>query len=100
MSGTPDFGSKVFAAWREAAGPAWPAYTGHAFVRGLGDGTLPREAFLHYLKQDYIFLFHFARAWALAVRYGMCNTRARCRCCAVSLSISRAGASAIGMALA
>ena len=50
MSGTPDFGSKVFAAWREAAGPAWPAYTGHAFVRGLGDGTLPREAFLHYLK--------------------------------------------------
>lgn len=67
MSGTPDFGSKVFAAWREAAGPAWPAYTGHAFVRGLGDGTLPREAFLHYLKQDYIFLFHFARAWALAV---------------------------------
>ncbi|OED48278.1 thiaminase II, partial [Rhodobacteraceae bacterium (ex Bugula neritina AB1)] len=26
-----------------------------------------REAFLHYLKQDYVFLIHFSRAWALAV---------------------------------
>lgn len=57
----------TFAAWRDAAGPEWPAYTQHAFVQGLGDGTLPREAFLHYLKQDYVFLIHFSRAWALAV---------------------------------
>lgn len=45
----------------------WHAYTRHAFVEGLKDGTLPRDAFLHYLKQDYIFLIHFSRAWALAV---------------------------------
>lgn len=45
----------------------WHDYTGHAFVKGLGDGTLPHENFLHYLKQDYIFLIHFSRAWALAV---------------------------------
>ncbi|MEM6637293.1 MAG: thiaminase II [Pseudomonadota bacterium] len=57
----------VFPLWREAAGAAWPAYTKHAFVRGLGDGTLPQAAFLNYLKQDYVFLIHFARAWALAV---------------------------------
>lgn len=63
----PDFGSPVFAAWRAAAGEAWPAYTHHAFVEGLRDGTLPEKAFLHYLTQDYIFLFHFARAWALGV---------------------------------
>ncbi|MEP2639950.1 thiaminase II [Roseobacter sp.] len=56
----------VFAGWRDAS-PAWPAYTRHAFVQDLGDGTLPRAAFLHYLKQDYVFLVHFARAWALAV---------------------------------
>jgi thiaminase/transcriptional activator TenA len=36
-------------------------------VEGLGDGSLPRSAFLHYLRQDYVFLIHFARAWALAV---------------------------------
>lgn len=46
--------------------PAWDAYTRHAFVRALGDGTLPRKAFLHYLRQDYIFLVHFSRAWSLA----------------------------------
>lgn len=57
----------TFAAWRAAAGSEWSAYTRHELVRGLGDGSLPHEAFLHYLKQDYVFLIHFARAWALAV---------------------------------
>lgn len=56
----------VFTAWRDAT-PAWSDYTRHAFVTGLGDGTLPEPAFLHYLKQDYVFLIHFSRAWALAV---------------------------------
>ena len=62
-----DFGSTVFALWRNEASKEWEAFTRHAFVRGLEDGTLPRAAFLHYLVQDYIFLIHFARAWALAV---------------------------------
>ena len=56
----------TFAKWRDSS-PYWPDYTGHRFVQGLGDGTLPRQAFLHYLQQDYIFLIHFSRAWALAV---------------------------------
>jgi thiaminase/transcriptional activator TenA len=56
----------TFAALRDAT-PAWPAYTRHRFVQGLGDGTLPQPAFLHYLKQDYVFLIHFSRAWALAI---------------------------------
>ena len=38
-----------------------------SFPTRLGDGTLPRPAFLHYLRQDYVFLIHFSRAWALAV---------------------------------
>lgn len=45
----------------------WRAYVEHPFVRAMGDGTLPEEAFRHYLKQDYLFLVHFARAWGLAV---------------------------------
>ena len=56
----------TFAVWRDNT-PGWPAYSLHQFVRGLGDGTLPHDAFLHYLKQDYIFLIHFSRAWALAI---------------------------------
>ncbi|MEI4469992.1 thiaminase II [Frigidibacter sp. MR17.24] len=57
----------TFPALRAAAGAHWPAYARHAFVEGLGDGSLPRAAFLHYLRQDYLFLVQFARAWALAV---------------------------------
>ncbi|MBX2825104.1 MAG: thiaminase II [Gammaproteobacteria bacterium] len=57
----------TFAAWREAAGDTWDAFTHHTFVQGLGDGTLSKECFLHYLVQDYVFLIHFSRAWALAV---------------------------------
>lgn len=58
---------RAFALMREAAGEAWGDYPRHAFVEGLRDGSLPNEAFLHYLRQDYVFLIHFSRAWALAV---------------------------------
>jgi thiaminase (transcriptional activator TenA) len=62
---TADYG-RTFADWRGSVGDDWRAYTRHPFVEGLRDGTLPRAAFLDYLVQDYLFLFHFARAWALA----------------------------------
>ncbi len=44
----------------------WRAYIEHEFVRKLGTGTLEEGAFRHYLQQDYRFLIHFARAFALA----------------------------------
>ncbi|MEM8687789.1 MAG: thiaminase II, partial [Pseudomonadota bacterium] len=62
-----DYGSPTFAGWRTAASKQWDAYTRHEFVNRLGDGSLERSAFLHYLVQDYVFLIHFSRAWALAV---------------------------------
>lgn len=58
---------QIFPHWRAAAGPHWSDYTQHRFVRALGDGSLPRAAFLHYLVQDYLFLIQFSRAWELAV---------------------------------
>lgn len=61
----PDYG-QAFALWRAGVGPDWDAYTHHAFVEGLRDGSLPQACYLHYLRQDYVFLIHFARAWALA----------------------------------
>lgn len=62
----PDYG-KTFGLLRTGAGQTWTDYTQHAFVEGLKDGSLPRESFLHYLVQDYVFLVHFARAWSLGV---------------------------------
>jgi thiaminase/transcriptional activator TenA len=62
----PDYG-RVFSDLRDGCPNEWAAYTRHPFVEGLGDGTLPRAAFLHYLVQDYVYLVHFARAWSLAV---------------------------------
>ncbi|WP_297791268.1 thiaminase II [uncultured Marinobacter sp.] len=44
----------------------WRDYIEHSFVRQLGDASLAAEAFQHYLKQDYLFLIQFARAFALA----------------------------------
>ena len=57
----------LFARLKAGAAEDWAAYTGHAFVRQLGAGSLPEACFRHYLVQDYIFLKHFARAYALAV---------------------------------
>ncbi len=45
----------------------WDAYVQHDFVRQLAAGDLPKACFQHYLKQDYLFLIHFARAYALAI---------------------------------
>ena len=45
----------------------WDAYCHHEFVTRIGDGSLPQACFRHYLMQDYLFLIHFSRAWALAV---------------------------------
>lgn len=70
----------TFPLWRAAAGDTWRDYACHAFVEGIGDGTLPRDAFLRYLVQDYVFLIHFSRAWALAVTKA--ETLAEMRACA------------------
>lgn len=44
----------------------WKAFVQHAFVLGLADGSLPRESFEWFMKQDYLFLRHYARIWAQA----------------------------------
>ncbi len=62
-----DFGMSFFAKLKASAPEAWAAYTEHPFTNALADGSLPKEAFQHYLVQDYLFLIEFARAYALAV---------------------------------
>lgn len=45
----------------------WDAYTKHSFVQQLGNGSLHADCYLHYLKQDFLFLKQYARAYALAI---------------------------------
>jgi thiaminase (transcriptional activator TenA) len=45
----------------------WNLYTHHQFVQKISDGSLDKKLYIKYLIQDYIFLIHFSRAWALLV---------------------------------
>jgi thiaminase/transcriptional activator TenA len=56
----------LFDSLKSTCADEWTDYTRHDFVRQLADGSLPEAAFRHYLQQDYLFLIHFARAYALA----------------------------------
>ena len=52
---------------KEAAREIWSSYHNHPFVRALGDGTLPVEKFRFFMIQDYLYLFEYARLFALGV---------------------------------
>lgn len=52
---------------REAARPIWDRCLTHPFVTGIGDGTLPAEKFQYFMLQDYLYLFDYARVFALGV---------------------------------
>ena len=44
-----------------AARPIWEAILAHPFLKELGAGTLPHDRFLYFIRQDYLYLFEFAR---------------------------------------
>ncbi len=50
---------------RAHADDVWEAQHAHPFVTGIGDGTLPEEAFRFYVRQDYVFLIDYGRLLAL-----------------------------------
>ncbi|KAG8894004.1 hypothetical protein FRC01_013223, partial [Tulasnella sp. 417] len=43
----------------------WKDYVQHEFVIQLGKGVLPQANFVHFIKQDYHYLKHYARAYGL-----------------------------------
>ncbi len=56
----------VFEGLKATCPEDWTAYTGHAVGSGHGDGSQAETCFSWDLAQDYLFLIHFARAYALA----------------------------------
>lgn len=59
------FESGLFGKLRKHAGATWVNYTHHPFLEQLANGTLPEVCFKRFLTQDYLFLIHFSRAYAL-----------------------------------
>lgn len=59
-----------FDQWRFTCPTEWQELTRHKFILSLADGSLPDESFIRYLRQNYIFLIHFARAWGQAASMG------------------------------
>lgn len=53
--------------FHEAAAGVWKECLNHPFVTGIGDGTLPAEKFQFFMLQDYLYLFDYARVFALGV---------------------------------
>ncbi|HXH22955.1 MAG TPA: thiaminase II [Dehalococcoidia bacterium] len=51
---------------RSLADEVWQAQHMHPFVRGIGTGTVDREQFKHWVRQDYLFLVEYGRLLALA----------------------------------
>ncbi|EPX71092.1 TENA/THI family protein [Schizosaccharomyces octosporus yFS286] len=45
--------------------PVWKEYNYHKFTNMLAKGNLPLRAFQEYLKQDYLYLLQFSRAYSL-----------------------------------
>jgi len=63
----PFVGDTLYGRLRRACGAEWDAYVGHRFVRELAAGTLPKDEFLAWMVQDYLYLVHYTRAYALLV---------------------------------
>ena len=58
---------EVFYNLRESNLSNWLLYTKHEFVQKLANDSLHENCFLNYLKQDYLFLIQFSKAWSLAI---------------------------------
>ncbi|HEB9345875.1 TPA: thiaminase II [Campylobacter coli] len=54
----------LFSRLIEANSQIWNEYLHHEFVKKLENGSLKEENFLFYLKQDYIYLIHYAKCYA------------------------------------
>lgn len=47
--------------------PIWDKYLEHPFVKGIGNGSLPKEKFKGYLIQDYLYLKEYSKVFCMGV---------------------------------
>jgi thiaminase/transcriptional activator TenA len=51
---------------RDHAKEIWNGWHEHPFIKGIGAGSLDREKYIYWIKQDYVYLKDYARVFALA----------------------------------
>ncbi|KAG7086378.1 hypothetical protein E1B28_002337 [Marasmius oreades] len=49
----------------EESATIWKDFVQHKFVKLLGQGILPKQCFTYFIKQDYLYLKYYARAYGL-----------------------------------
>lgn len=49
----------------EGSRSVWESFHDHPFVRGIADGTLPKEKFQYYMLQDYVYLLDYAKVFSV-----------------------------------
>ena len=49
----------------ECVKPVWEAYLNHPFLTGLADASLSKEKFKYYMLQDYLYLYQYAKVFAV-----------------------------------
>ena len=59
-------GTSFFQELRKENDNLWQKIFAHPFVQGIGDGSLSRNRYEFFLKQDYVYLIDFSRVIALA----------------------------------
>ena len=59
-------GQSFYQDMRKKSDKLWNKIFQHPFVTGIGDGSLSRDKYEFYLKQDYAYLTDFSRVFALA----------------------------------
>ena len=42
-------------------------YYAHPFVKGIEDGTLDKEKFRYYIKQDYLYLIEYTKVFGIGI---------------------------------
>ena len=45
----------------------WAEYYTHPFVKGIEDGTLDKEKFRYYIKQDYLYLIEYTKVFGIGI---------------------------------
>lgn len=51
----------------ESVKEIWEGYLSHPFIMEMKEGTLPVEKFRYYMIQDYLYLYEYAKVFALGV---------------------------------